>query len=321
MFYFDGFLDTYYAYDFTHPKNNERIYTTQPQRHNEPSINLVHGGLNFKSENWRGRFALQAGNSVEANTIYEPDPRLGHIQESYLGYKIGPETWIDAGIYLGHIGMESWVSKNNITYSRSLQLDYVPYYTAGIRVSHEYDSNTHLELHVMNGWQNISETNSAKAFGIQFKRKLSAKSNFTYNNFLGDERVLPGQKDRFRTYHNFILETQLNKTWKNQTSFDVGTQAQQNNDGVDSWMAVVTSFQQKLTEENFIGYRAEYYSDPHQCNVPSNSEEGFQVLSASVNFDKHFTRDFLWRNEVRGYISKDDVFDDSYVVTSFAVSF
>lgn len=320
MIFFDGFLDSYFAYDFTHPVNNERTFTTQPQRHNEPNINLAYLGLNLKDESWRGRLAVQAGNSVEANTAYEVNSDLGHIQESYLGYKFG-DTWIDAGIYLGHIGMESWVSKNNFTYTRSMQLDYVPYYATGIRASLEKDSKTHLEFHVMNGWQNISETNSAKSVGIQYKRKLADERTFTYNNFLGDEKVLPGQKDRFRTYHNFILETKINDSWKNQTSFDVGTQSQQNNDGVDSWLAIATTFQQKLSEKNFVAYRLEHYSDPHQSNVVSPSPEGFQVVSASINFDRHFSDDLLWRNEFRGYYSKDDVLDDSFVVTSFAVSF
>ncbi len=315
MIFFDGFLDTYYAYDFSHPVNNERTFTTQPQRHNEPSINLVHLGLNLKQNEWRGRLALQAGNSVEANTLYEPNPDLGHIQESYLGHKFG-DVWVDAGVYLGNIGMESWISKNNFTYTRSLQLDYVPYYSAGIRASYELDSSTHLEFHLMNGWQNISETNSAKAVGTQYKAK-----NFTYNTFFGDEKVLPGQKDRFRTYHNFIFESKLNDNWKNQTSFDVGTQAQQKNDGVDSWLAFATTFQQKLTEKNFMGYRVEYYSDPHQSNILTDSDYGFQVASASVNFDHHFGQNLLWRNEFRSYHSKDHVKNSSVVVTTLAASF
>lgn len=315
MIFADGFLDTYYAYDFSHPDHKERNYTTQPQRHNEPNINLVHLGLNLKDEKWRARLALQAGNSVEANTLYEPNPDLGHIQESYVGHKFG-DVWIDAGIYLGHIGMESWVSKNNITYTRSLQLDYVPYYATGIRASMDISTHQHMEIHVMNGWQNISETNSAKAFGTQYKT-----GNFTYNTFFGDEKVLPGQKDRFRSYHNFILETKINESWKNQTSFDVGTQSQQNNNGVDSWLAVTTTFQQKLSDNNFLGYRLEHYADPHQSNVLTGSDDGFQVMSASINFDHHLRENALWRNEFRGYHSRDHVLNTSVLVTSLAVNF
>jgi hypothetical protein len=321
MISFDGFLDSYYAYDFNNPPHNARVYTTQPARHNEPNINLIHAGVNLKEDRYRGRFALQAGNSVENNTVYEANQDLGHIQESYLGYKIDEKTWVDAGIYLGNIGMESWISKNNFTYSRSLMLDYVPYYSTGIRVSHDTDEKNHFEFHLMQGWQNISETNSAKSIGFQWK-----VSKFTYNNFFGDERVIPGQENRFRTYHNFIYQDKFSDTLEYQTSADIGTQAQQQNDGVDAWFAAAFTLRKKLNEKEFMAWRIEHYADPHQSNVKTNSPNGFVVQSASMNFDHHFSHYVLWRTEVRGYHSRDKIYPhqsntDGFAVTSLAVSF
>ncbi len=316
MISFDGFLDSYFAYDFNHPVKNERVYTTQPARHNEPNINLVYAGVDVKEEKFRARLALQAGNSVENNTVYEANPDLGYIQESYVGIKLGEKTWVDAGIYLGHIGMESWISKYNYTYSRSLMLDYVPYYATGIRVTHE-----NLQFHLMQGWQNISETNSAKAFGIQWKY-----GNFTYNNQFGDERVIPGQENRFRTYHNFIYQNQLSNGFEYQTALDIGTQSQQKNDGVDSWFAMAFTLRKKISEEDYIAARIEHYADPHQANVTTGSAHGFNVQSASTNFDHHFNEKILWRNEVRGFLSRDSIYShksrtNGFVVTSLALSF
>jgi hypothetical protein len=329
MIFFDGFLDTYYAWDFNTPKHNERAFTTQPQRHNEPNINLVHAGINLKEEKFRGRFALQAGNSVEANTVYEANPDLGHIQESYLGIKLGEKTWLDGGIYLGNIGMESWISQKNMTYSRSMFLDYVPYYSLGMRLSHDIDSDLHTELHLMNGWQNISETNAAKSFGIQIK-KTRGKLILTYNNFLGDENVIPGQKTRFRTYQNFIAEYEFTPDLKIQGAFDFGTQAQQENDGVDTWLALGVTLQKKLSESNFVAVRGEYYSDPHQSNVRTDTPHGFQVYSASTNIDHFFKKNFVWRNEIRAFHSRDKIYPtgsqklndlDGFIVTSISFMF
>lgn len=330
MITFDGFIDTYYAYDFQAPKNNERVYTTQPQRHNEPSINLIMGALSFEKNKFRGRLALQAGNSVEANYANEANPDLGYIQEGYIGYQLGEKTWIDAGIYLGHIGMESWISKYNYTYSRSLMLDNVPYYATGVRIQHTIDSKNYLEVHFLNGWQNISETNSGKSIGFQWKHKISDVTTFTYNNFFGDENVVTGYKARFRTYHDFILETRLNETWQVQGSIDIGSQTQQENDGTDLWGAAAVSFRQKLAENHFLAYRGEYYLDPHQANVGTGTPNGYQIIAASMNYDVHFPYGVLWRNEVRGFYSKDKIYPvgkthtghiDSYVVTSLGVSF
>lgn len=320
MIFIDAFVDAYYAYDYHHPKTVERSYTTQPLRTEDPNLNLAHLGVNLKEDRLHGRVAAQTGTAVKANTLLESNRRLGHIQEAYLGYKIDGKTWVDAGIYLGNIGMESWVSKNNFTYSRSLMLDYVPYYSAGVRVTHDVDEKTHLELHLLQGWQNISETNSGKALGLQFK-----KGAFTYNNFFGDERVYSNQRSRFRSYHDFIYAVTFSERFKGLFSFDFGTQSQQKNGGVDTWLAGAFTFQQKLTEKSYLGYRLEYYSDPHEANVQTLTPHGFRVMSASVNFDYHLQKNVLWRSELREFRSRDKIFgskrSDGFLVTSLAVSF
>lgn len=320
MIFIDAFLDAYYAYDFNHPRWKERPYTTQAQRPHEPNINLAHLGLNLKEDKWHGRLALQGGDSVRANTQLEANQDLGGIQEAYLGHRLASKTWLDAGIYLGNIGMESWISKNNFNYTRSLLLDYVPYYLAGLRLTHDFSDETHFEFHLMQGWQNISETNSAKAVGLQIK-----KGSFTYNNFLGDEKVYPHQKTRFRTYHNFIYAIAVSEDVKSLVAFDIGTQGQQENNGVDSWFATALTFQQKLSSSENLGYRLEYYADPHEANVETLTPHGFEVVSASINYDKKFSENVLWRSEIRSFRSRDKIYnskrDDGFFVSSIALSF
>lgn len=306
MIFFDAFLDLYYAYDLNRPGTEKRAYTTQPLYHSRPSVNLAHLGVNLDEKKFRGRLALQGGDSVKANTILEANRKLGHIQEAYLGVKISEKTWLDGGIYLGHIGMESWISDRNLTYSRSLLLDYVPYYSLGLRLSHRRDEDTSFEVHVMNGWQNISETNAAKAIGFQFKKKMGL-SNFTYNNFFGDERVYPSQRNRFRTYHNFILERALSAHWTCAFSFDLGTKAQEEKSGVETWQAAALIISRKISEQKRFALRLEHYADPHQANVQTFSKNGFVTQSASLTFDQRFQR-FLWRNEFRAYKSRDPIY-------------
>lgn len=310
MIVFDGFIDSYYSYDFNHPKNDVSLYTTQAVKHNTPSINLAHLGANYLDPRFRGRVAFQGGNSVVANTLYEPNPDLGAIQEAYAGLKVSETAWIDAGIYFGHIGMESWISKNNFTYTRSLLLDYVPYYSAGIRYVNDISSDFHFEAHLMQGWQNISETNSAKSLGFQFKKAYRDLS-LTYNNYFGDDRVIPGQKNRFRTYHNFFVDMTLSERFKWQASLDFGTQAQQENNGIDSWQACALTFQYRLTKNSFIAWRAEKYLDPTQSNVKTSTTNGFQVIGSSINYDHHLNEKAIWRTEFKTLQSKDKIYPRS----------
>lgn len=336
---FGGFLDTYYAFDSNMPKDHEREYTTQPVRHNEFNVNLAYIDATLNQETTRGRLALQFGQSVAKN--YSSEPQLGktsgdddskNFQEAYVGKKIAPKTWIDAGIYLGNIGSESWISRENWTYTRALNLDYVPYYSAGVRLEHELSEKETIQVHLMNGWQIISENNNSKALGFQYKNLLSPSLTFTYNNFLGDEEVVPNPETnkfnpRFRTYHNFILKWMKNDLWHFLGSFDVGHQSQQNNSGVDAWYSTYLTIKRNLTPVDSISTRVGYYNDRHQANVSTSTLHGFEVIDISTNYDRKLDENALWRTEIRGFYSKDEIYPsgthyknrwDGFIVTSLS---
>src|SRR5262245_34800336 len=191
---FGGFVDGYCAYDFNRPAEFDRAFTTQPARHNEFNINLAFIDAKFTSERARGRVALQVGTSVQSN--YAGEPGIGtisggnlsrHIQEAVAGVKLREGWWLDGGIYFSHLGFESFISRDNRTYTRSLASDYSPYYQTGVKVSGQFSPEWSAQVHVMNGWQIISENNSNKSVGLQLAYKPSSSFSVTYNNFIGNE--------------------------------------------------------------------------------------------------------------------------------------
>jgi hypothetical protein len=251
------------------------------------------------------------------------------FQEAYVGKRIGENTWIDAGIFLASIGAESWISKDNYTYTRSLNADYVPYYSTGVRIEHTLNQKESLQLQILNGWQNIAENNSGKAISMQYKNVLNTKTTFTYNNFFGDEEVVSASP-RFRSYHNFILNYLASSKIQMIAAIDIGQQSQQENDGVDLWYTTNFTLRHVLTETNSFAYRAEYYHDRHETNVVTNTPDGFEVLSASVNYDQKLDPTTLWRTELRGFYSKDEIYPqgtkytnrwDGFLVTSLSTWF
>jgi Putative beta-barrel porin-2, OmpL-like. bbp2 len=311
---FGGFLDTSYAYDFNNPANHEREYTTQPVRHNEFNVNLAYFDITLNKEDLRGRLALQMGQSVTKNTVFEPregatsGPQDAKIfQEAYIGKKIGERTWIDAGIFLGNIGAESWISKDNWTYTRALNLDYVPYYSSGLRLEHKLSQKETVQLQVLNGWQNMSENNNSKAIGMQYKNEISPRSTFTYNNFLGDEQVV-SPRSRFRVYHNFIFKFLYSEKWQYLMALDLAHQSQQKKNGVDAWGAATLTVRRVLSQIRALALRMEYYNDRHQTNIVTSTPNGFQVMGASMNYDQKLDETSLWRTELRGFYSKDGIY-------------
>lgn len=331
-----GFIDTYYAYDANNPKDHEREYTTQPTRHNEFNVNLAFLEAKLNQEKTRGRLALQFGHSVTKNTTGEPrkgatsGPQDAKVfQEAFVGKRIGPKTWIDMGIFLGNIGSESWISKDNWTYTRALFLDYVPYYSAGVRLEHTLDQTQSFQVQVLNGWQNMSENNQGKALGLQYKKAFSPSLNFTYNNFLGDEKVV-SDKSRFRSYHDFIFQWLKSDKWQYLFAYDIGHQSQQNSKGVDPWMATALTVRRVLDEIHSVATRFEYYNDYHEANITTGTPNGFEVLGASMNYDQKIDKNALWRTEIRGFYSKDKIYPqgskyknrlDGFLVTSLSLWF
>lgn len=329
-----AFLDSYYAFDFNNPKDHEREFTTQPVRHNEFAVNLAYIEAILKRDKVRSRLALQYGNSVAKNTSSEPTigatsgPEHNQIfQEAYVGTRIGENTWIDMGIFLGNIGSESWISKDNWTYTRALFLDYVPYYSAGVRLEHKLGEGEAFQVQVLNGWQNMSENNHGKAIGMQYTKAYTEKFTFTYNNFFGDEQVV-SSAPRFRGYHDFIFKWLYSEEWQYLWAVDVGHQSQQNNDGVNGWMATALTVRHVLNPTQALAFRGEYYNDTHQSNVLTGTPNGFNVLGASMNFDQHLDQKAMWRTELRGFYSEDKVFPqgnakknrlDGFLVTSLSI--
>lgn len=334
----EAFIDTYYAYDFNRPSPPERQYTTQPVRHNEANINLAYISGELIREKTRGKLTLQYGNSVTKN--YSTEPTLGStsgalncqlFQEAYVGYKLRPNMWLDAGIYLGHIGMESWISKYNYTYSRSLVLDYVPYYQTGARLTHVIDENSELQYHLVNGWQNISENNQDKAVGIQFLHRFPTDLIFTYNNFLGNDKgisgkVTPQTKSTLRTFQDLNIEKKLGERFSLKVAFDFGTQERTDSHKTNTWTGWGTVLRYKLNETDYVAGRLEQYHDKNQANAVTNTPNGFIVDGFSVNYDKQLDEGALWRIEYRRFHSKDAIYpkksgfakDNDYIVTSLA---
>jgi hypothetical protein len=274
---------------------------------NETQVNLAYVDGTLTDNYWRGRLALQYGSSVDANYILERNKTVQAIQEAFLGRRITEKLWLDAGIFLGNIGAESWISKYNWTYTRALHSDYVPYYSVGLRFEYFLNSKQTLQLQILNGWQNIQENNSSKAIGLQYRYEIRPTLIFTYNNFLGDD-IVAIKRSRFRQYHNLILKYLYSDKWQYLFALDFGFQSQEFNSGIDGMMAPTLTLRRLFNSIQSIAMRLEYYNDPHQTTVITKTPNGFQVIGASINYDHEFNKNLIWRTETRALRSQDKIY-------------
>ncbi len=326
---FDAFVDGYYAYDSNGPVNFDRAYTTQPARSDEFNINLIMLGTTLTREKVRARIALQAGTSVQSNYASEPTngsvsgPTLARsIQEACAGYQISDKLWLDGGIYFSHVGAEGFISRDNLTYTRSLVADFSPYYQSGARLTYKVNDDLQLQFHVINGWQVISENNHSKTFGTQIAYALSSRLSVSYSTLIGRE-------NEFRHFHDFVFKYQPTDSWTLLFQYDIGFQKQLGSPSYDSWNGLVLIAKYQITPATAVIARAESYSDPRQVIVATSTPNGFQVRGASIGYDMSLSPGVLWRSELKQLWSTDPIYPsgsglvatDAVVVTSLGASF
>ena len=335
---FGGFVDGYYAYDFNRPPSIDRSYTTQPARHNEFNINLADVEAKVDGPRVHGRLALQAGTSVQSN--YAGEPTIGsvsgstlsrHIQEAFAGYKVADKLWIDGGIFFSHIGNETWISRDNWTYTRSFVSDYTPYYETGVRAIWQATPALTVTGVIVNGWQNISETNSDKAVGVRLDYALSPTVTVSYDNFFGNEQP-DSVRSRLRIFNEALLKAQVTSAFGIQLTADYGLQRRASGDGNDAFYIGAVVGRYALSSKVALNGRVEYFSDRNGIltSVPEGAD-GFRTGGASIGVDVLPQSRLLWRTELRGFTARDHVFpnrsttnpfskNDGFIVTSLALT-
>ena len=82
-----GYLDSYYAFNFSKPSNANSPYFVSSNRHNEANINLAFIDLRYNTENIRARITPGFGTYVNANYTAEQG-LLKNIIEASAGLRI-----------------------------------------------------------------------------------------------------------------------------------------------------------------------------------------------------------------------------------------
>ena len=301
-----GFIDVYYAYSSIQPHTRDRGFTTQPLRHNETNINLAYLSLKHEGESIRGRFAVQTGTYVEANTAAEP-PLLKSILEASVGAHWGKSIWIDAGIFPSHIGLEGIASKDNWTYSRSILADYSPYYESGVSVTASLSDHLSLRGLILNGWQNIHETNNSKAVGTQVQYHPAEDMVLNWSTFVGNEAP-DSSASQLRFMSDFSTQITVSPTWAVAAVIDIGAQRRASGSVFDIWHAASIMTKYSMNSRWAAAARIEYYIDRNGVIVSTGTANDFQVFSSSVNIDFAPAPPMLWRLEIRQFFSKDPLY-------------
>jgi len=216
-----GFADVFYAYNDNHPEDGDSFFAgsgTAAKRANEFSVNQAQIELSAEPAPVGFRLALGFGTAVEVVHAGEPDGSVAgqdvwrNVVYASVLYRapVGKGLLFEGGIYPCHVGFESFNTKDNWNYTRSWMGELSPYYQTGLRVSYPFSDRWTGEVHVVNGWQLITDNNSAATFGTRVAY-AGPRATVSFNTLAGPE--LSDDDEDWRLLGDIVVSVPVGASW------------------------------------------------------------------------------------------------------------
>ncbi len=325
-FKINGYVETYYIYDFGQPDDHNRpnfLYSFS--RHNEVNLNLGFIQAEYDNNKVRGKLALMTGTYANVNLSAEPGV-LKNIYEANVGVKISKtkNLWVDAGVFASHIGFESAIGANCWNMTRSILAENSPYYLSGAKISYTSDNEQwFLSGLIVNGWQRMQRVDGNQAISVGHQLTYTPNDRLTLNSssFIGSDT--PDDERLMRYFYNLYGQFQLTPKLDLIAGFDIGVQQKEKGSrDYNTWYSPVLIGRYTFNDKFALAARAEYYSDEGGVILATETPNGFQTFGYSVNLDVRVMENVLWRLEARTFNSrKDEIFLDSKEMPSQNNSF
>jgi hypothetical protein len=167
-------IDTAYGFNSNLPDNHLTRMTVTP-RSGEMTIGAVGAFVRHPlrdDQPWLFEFGLRAGAAVDALTASEPNPGgpdgkfagtevFKHIAVANAGFALRrAKTTFAAGVFESPIGFGTFWTHRNWNYTTSWELNTVPYYLTGLRITQPLPRGFELAGWVVNGFQSFADNNN-----------------------------------------------------------------------------------------------------------------------------------------------------------------
>lgn len=306
---FFGYVGVYFGYDFNNPASLTRpgfIYSEN--LHNQIAVNIALLGARYASERVRGTFAIQTGTYPDVNYAAEPGV-FKNIYEAWGGVKLANYLWLDAGMFLSHIGLEGPLSRDDLTLTRSIMADNSPYYEAGAKLTYDRGRKWLFTGLLVNGWQVIRDRNQNFGLGWQVQFRPSARWLLNSSTYAGEGRNLPDSVSRqIRYFHDLYLTYDPSPRWKLAAAFDAGWEEKGGGlSGYHAWQGGALIARRRTSRRTGVVGRLEYYHDPAGV-LAATRAGGLRTAGYSLGFDYLPAPRVILRAEAKQFRARDAVF-------------
>ena len=264
-----GFVDTYYGYNLNQPASQTNTLRSFDARSNEFALNLIELNLDKPPDptNSRLGYHLGLGFGQAMNAVNATDPAgLGftqYLKEAYMSYlaPVGKGLQVDLGKFVTPHGAEVIETKDNFNYSRGLLFSYaIPYYHYGARAKYTFSDKYSVTGFLVNGWNNIYDSNTGKTFGVTFGWNPTKKLSIAQGYMAGPETA--GTNAHWRQLSDTVIT--YSPTSRMTTMFNIDYGRGDRTIGLSKpvfWSGIAGYVKYALNERYAVATRYEYYND------------------------------------------------------------
>lgn len=317
----EGYIDTYFSYEFNEPESSKGSYYVSYNRHNEVNINLAYVSLKYTSENIKAVFTPGFGTYMNANYINERGT-IKDIVEAYVSLRVFKKKniWLDVGVIPSPYTNENIIALDQLCYSRTFGPEYTPYYFGGVKLSLPLSDKVTFYTYLINGWQEIRNVNKKLALGTQLEFKVHPNCVVNWNTYLGNEQsvIVPDYKMRY--FSDAYLILQAGKRFTLTGCVYAGLQEKiisSNEIAAYGWYQGNFAVRYKLNKKNALSARMEYFSDYNNIIISEiNGIPGFDTYGTTLGYNLAITDQVLFRLEGKYLFSSQKVFEKNNVFLS-----
>jgi hypothetical protein len=309
-FSFSGHLDYYYMADFAKPSTAAGTNLRQ--------FDLLQNQFGFaafevdalKKPTATNPFGITAnfliGKNADIIAAAEPAGQNSSklIQQLFVTYAVPKsDATVDFGKFLTWVGYEGVDATADDQYSRSFLFTLgQPIYHTGLRGSTTIFKNVTGSLYLVNGWNEVQDSNGGKSYGATIGLTPTSKSTVTFNYYGGQEGSdaisgigFTSAGARGVNMGDFIATYQLSAKTKLAVNADYADAKGFDGSSGGKWSGVAAYVTHTLTDKWTLAARGETFSDPDGLRVAGGGR--FNSLTGTLSYNS--SKDSQFRLEVR----------------------